>query len=143
MNKKLFKSIGAILAGFVSVFALSYGTDAVLVAAGLMPEGALPIYGSELLILSILVYRSLYNVAGSYLVARLAPDQPMRHVLILGALGLLGSIAGAIFARDLAPAWYSWGLVALTPPCVWIGGKLALRSKKAALAQVSPLANPE
>ena len=58
MNKNVFKSIGAVLSGFVAIFILSYGTDAVLEGVGLMPRGALPIYGSELLIFTVLVYRT-------------------------------------------------------------------------------------
>jgi hypothetical protein len=122
--KNTLRSIGAILAGFIFVFALSYGTDAILEQLGVIPSGSLPMYGSESAIFLILVYRTIYNVAGSYLVARLAPSRPMRHALIIGALGLAGSLAVAIGAPDLGPAWYAWSIVALALPCAWLGGKL-------------------
>jgi hypothetical protein len=122
--KYTLKSIGAILAGFILTFALSYGTDAVLVALDAIPRGPLPMYGSEPVIFMILVYRTLYNVVGAYLVARLAPSHPMRHALAIGALGFLGSIAAAITAPDLGPAWYAWSIVATAVPSAWLGGKL-------------------
>lgn len=124
MNKKIFKSIGAVIAGFVAVFILSYGTDALLGLIGVLPKGPLPMSGSEFLVLTILVYRNIYNVIGCYMAARLAPNHPVRHALALGVLGLLGSIAGALGGQGLAPAWYSWMLVVLALPCAWLGGKL-------------------
>lgn len=126
----ILKSIGAVIAGFVAIFVLSYGTDAVLEAAGILQAGApLPMRGAELLIAAILVYRLVYSVAGCYIAARLAPSHPMRHALVLGALGLIGSIGGAIVAaqQSLGPAWYAWGLVVFALPCAWLGGKLQTR----------------
>ncbi|MBI5964373.1 MAG: hypothetical protein HY863_12925 [Chloroflexi bacterium] len=126
----ILKSIGAVIAGFIAIFALSYGTDAVLEAAGILQDGAsLPMRGSELLITAILVYRLAYSVVGCYIAARLAPSHPMRHALVLGALGLVGSIGGAIVAaqQSLGPAWYAWALVVFALPCAWLGGKLQTR----------------
>ncbi|MBI5352034.1 MAG: hypothetical protein HZB50_05300 [Chloroflexi bacterium] len=126
----ILKSIGAVMAGFIAIFALSYGTDAVLEAAGILQAGApLPMRGSELLITAILVYRLAYSVVGCYIAARLAPSHPMRHALVLGALGLVGSIGGAIVAvqQSLGPAWYAWALVVFALPCAWLGGKLQTR----------------
>jgi hypothetical protein len=134
--KNTLKSIGAILAGFIVVFALSYGTDALLEQLGVIPKGRLPMYGSEAIIFMILAYRTIYNIVGSYLVARLAPSHPMRHALIIGALGFVGSIGGAIAGGDLGPAWYAWSIVVVALPCAWLGGKLfELRSAKAEIAK--------
>jgi hypothetical protein len=49
-----------------------------------------------------------------------------QHALVLGALGLVIGIGGAIVVaqQNLGPAWYTWGLVAFTLPCTWLGGKL-------------------
>ncbi len=85
-------------------------------------------YGSELLIITILAYRNTYNVVGGYIMARLAPNHPMGHALTGGALGFVLSIVGAIVARDLGPAWYAWTIVVLALPTAWLGGKLFVLS---------------
>ena len=136
--KNALKSIGAVLAGFIVTFALSYGTDAVLAMIGAIPNGPLPIHGAEPVIFMILVYRTIYNVVGAYLVARLAPSYPMRHALAIGVLGFFGSIAAAIAAPNLGPAWYAWSIVLTALPSAWLGGKLyELRSAKAEIAKQS------
>jgi hypothetical protein len=38
----------------------------------------------------------VYSVLASYLVARLAPDYPMRHALAFGGVGLVFSTLGVI-----------------------------------------------
>ena len=124
MNKNIFKSIGAFTAGLVVIFVLSYGTDAVLGAMGIFHGGSLPMYGSELLITVILIYRLVYSMVGCYVTARLAPNYPVRHAIALGVFGCVGSLAGAIAGQGLAPAWYSWALVVLALPCAWLGGKV-------------------
>ncbi len=124
MNKNIFKSVGAFVAGLVVIFVLSYGTDAVLEAIGILSGRSLPMYGSVLLIIAILAYRLIYSMIGCYVAARLAPNYPMRHALALGIFGFVGSVAGAIAGRNLAPAWYSWTLVVLALPCAWIGGRI-------------------
>jgi hypothetical protein len=129
-DMNILKSIGAVIAGLVAIFVLSYATDAVLEAAGILQSGApLPIYGSEILITAILVYRLVYSVAGCYIAARLAPNYPMRHAFALGMFGLVFSIGGAIVAaqQSLGPAWYAWALVVFALPCAWLGGKLQAR----------------
>jgi hypothetical protein len=35
------------------------------------------------------LYRTLYGIAGAYLAARLAPNRPLMHALILGFLGFV------------------------------------------------------
>jgi len=125
------RSVGAVLAGLILIFVLSIATDEVLHATGVMPRGALPMRGAEGLILGVLVYRLIYSIAGCYLAARLAPPRPMRHALVLGAIGLLFSIMGALAnaQMQLGPAWYPWALVVLSLPSAWIGGKLAQRRR--------------
>lgn len=129
MNKRIFQSIGAFIAGLVATFVLSYATDAVLEQLGVMPNGVLPMYGSELLIGTILVYRNIYNVMGSYIAARLAPNHPMRHALALGGFGFVMMILVTIatWNMSLGPAWYSLTLIVFALPSAWLGGKLQLR----------------
>jgi hypothetical protein len=74
-----------------------------------------------------LAYRIVYAVLGSYIAARFAPRNPMRHALALGIVGLVVSLAGAIGTitmADLGPNWYPIALVLTALPCAWLGGAL-------------------
>lgn len=122
--RRIGRSIGAVLAGFVAVVILSIGTDLALVAAGVFPPLSQPASFTTPLLLLATAYRSVYSVAGSYLAARLAPDRPMGHALALGVVGLAVSLAGAIVMRGVGPAWYPIALILLAMPCAWLGGVL-------------------
>ena len=123
---KVGRSIGAVLAGMVAGIVLSIGTDMGLRAAGIFPPFGQPV--SDSLYLLATFYRSVYSVVGAYITARLAPDRPMGHALILGSLGLVVCIAGVVVAwdkgPDFGPKWYPLALVVLAMPCAWAGGKL-------------------
>ncbi len=118
---KILKSIGAIFLGFLTVVILSIGTDAILHKFNIFPDGA--VFSYSLLLLA-LFYRTVYTVLGGYVTATLAPERPMKHAIILGFVGLVAGTAGAIANADLGPAWYSWGLVVLALPSVWLGARL-------------------
>lgn len=130
MSKNIWKSIGAGVAGIVVGAVLSVGTDAILEAKGILPHGNL--YVSTALIWAVLLYRSVYNTLGCYLAAALAPQNPMRHALILGVIGTVISAAAAFGTRNmnLGPGWYAWTLAALSLPAAYIGGKLYLITHK-------------
>ena len=87
--------------------------------------------GLNLLALS---YRLVYDTAGSYLTARLAPHAPMRHAMIGGALGLVLSTVGAVAASTmkLGPMWYPVSLALSALPTAWLGGALFLRRRAGA-----------
>jgi len=111
----ILKSIGAMLAGAVVGVVLSIATDEALRAAGIFTPLGHPM--SDGLLLLATFYRTLYGILGSYVTARLAPNRPMMHVLILGAIGLVASLAGVVMAwnesRNSAPAgipsrWLCW-----------------------------------
>ncbi len=124
MNSNVFKSIGAVLAGFIAVFILSIGTDAILEALGIFPPQSQPqLFIGWMLILAF-IYRSAYGVVGGYITARFAPNNTMRHVAILGILGTIGGIAGVIAGWNLSAHWYPIALAVTAFPLVWIGGKM-------------------
>ncbi len=135
----MWRSLAAIVVGFVAIGVLSFGTDALVRSA--MPgmfDGAGRTDSVPLLVLTI-VYVGVYAVAGCYLAARLAPSRPMRHAMILGALGLAFNVAGTAAMWDTAPAWYHVVQLALVLPYAWLGGRLrerelARRAPAAALA---------
>jgi hypothetical protein len=119
----MLRSILAVVAGFVVIGALSFGTSAALAAAGVLPPAGQPVMDTGLLALT-LAYVAVYAIAGCWLAAYLAPSRPMLHALVLGALGLVFNVFGAVSMRGLYPGWYLAAGVALTMPYAWIGGKL-------------------
>jgi hypothetical protein len=121
------RSILAFLAAIVATFVLSYGTDAILVATDLMESDALP--DSAAVVALIIAYRTAYNVLGAYIVANLAPKRPMLHAMILGVLGIVGSLSVTVSQPDYGPAYYAIVLSLLTLPSVWVGVKLAEHRK--------------
>jgi hypothetical protein len=120
----MIRSITAIAIGFFYIAALSVGTGAVMTS--LLPDeyGAAGVPGSPALLILTMAYVAAFAISGCYLAARLAPSWPMRHALILGALGLLVNIAGAVATWQAAPAWYPIGSVLLVMPYAWLGGRL-------------------
>ncbi len=120
--RRVLRSIGAVLAGLLAIFILSTATDVALHAAGVFPPWEVRM--SDSLFLLPLSYRIIYGVAGCYVAARLAPERPMLHALVLGAVGVVFSTAGAVVMWDAGPAWYSLGVIAIAIPCAWAGGKL-------------------
>ena len=123
MNRSIFKSIGAILAGAITGAVLSIGTDFVLEKAGIFstPEPGLFVWW----MLSLaLFYRGIYTIASGYVTATLAPNKPMRHAVILGIIGVAVTILGTIANWDKSAAWYPIALILITLPCTWLGGKL-------------------
>ena len=122
----MIRSIGAIVAGFVAVVVLSIGTDFAMQAVGIFPPLGQRVADSLLVLAT--AYRTLFGIAGSYIAARLAPNRHMGHALVLGVVGLVVSIAGAIATWNggpgFGPKWYPLALIALAMPDAWIGGKL-------------------
>jgi len=130
--RRILRSVGALFAGFLVVVFLSLGTDVALHATGVFPPWGEPM--SDALFLLATAYRTVYAVAGSTLTAQLAPQRPMAHALIGGAVGLVLSAAGAVATWNQGPAfgphWYPLALVATAMPCAWAGGRLhAIRAR--------------
>jgi surface polysaccharide O-acyltransferase-like enzyme len=125
-SSRTLRSIGAVLAGLFVIFVLSLGTDVVLHATGVFPPWFQPMAGP--LFVLALAYRCVYAVLGCYITARLAPNQPMKHALILGVIGVFLSMVGVVgtwnAGPEFGPKWYPLALVASSLPCAWLGGKL-------------------
>jgi hypothetical protein len=121
------RSLLAFLVAIAVTFALSYGTDAILVATNLMDGKTLP--DSKLIVAVIIAYRTTYNVLGAYILAKLTPKRPMLHGVILGILGIIGGLSVMFSQPDYGPAYYTILLSLLTLPSIWVGVKLAERRK--------------
>jgi hypothetical protein len=122
--RRIGRSIGALLMGILAGAILSLGTDELLHVTGIFPAWGQPM--SDALFLLATAYRTAYNIGGSYIVARLAPDRPLQLALASGVVGLLLGTAGSVatWNRGLGPHWYSLAIVALAMPCAWAGGRL-------------------
>jgi len=105
---------------------LSLGTDVVLHAVRVFPPWGQPM--SDALFVLATAYRIVYTVGGGYITARLAPGRPMRHVIVLGCVGLVAATIGLVATwnsgPDLGPKWYPILLVVTALPCVWLGGRM-------------------
>ncbi len=126
--RRLGRSIGALLAGFFVVVILSIGADVALRSSGIFPPLGQKM--SDALFLLATVYRTVFGFVGSYITARLAPNRPMQHALLGGAVGLALSIVGAVTTwnrgPEFGPHWYPLALIVLAMPTAWAGGKLRL-----------------
>ena len=130
---RILRRIGAVVAGFMVTFVASVVTDIILHGLGIFPPwGQQPM--SDPLFLLATGYRTLYTIAGGYVTARLAPDRPIAHALVLGIIGFLAAVAGTLATwnkgPEFGPKWYPLALVVLAIPCTWIGGKLAQRTSE-------------
>jgi hypothetical protein len=137
--RRLGRSAAAVLAGFVAVVVLSLGTDQVLHVLQIYQPWGQPMRDPGLNLLA-LGYRCVYGVFGSYLMARLAPYAPMRHVWVGAAIGFVLSSVGAIGAirMDLGPVWYPIALAFSAWPTAWLGGTLHLRQQAHATRAGNP-----
>jgi hypothetical protein len=131
-RRPVVRSIGAVFAGLIAVIVITTATDLVLHATGVFPQLGQPM--SDSLFGVATAYRIIYGIAGGYITAWLAPDRPAFHALILGLIGLLLSIIGAVATWNAGPAfgpkWYPLTLVVIAIPTAWLGGKLYEMQRK-------------
>ena len=121
------RSIGAVVAGFLLIGVLSFGGDFVIRSAVPQAFDAAGAASSPAVLVAMLAYVGVFAVFGCYLTARLAPNRPMAHALMLGALGLAFNVAGSIAMWDTAPAWYHAVALAMVMPYAWLGGRIRER----------------
>lgn len=128
--RRLVRSALAVLAGLVAIVTLSMAADEVAYALGVFPRPPKITFDTGAYLIAT-AYRAAIGAAGCWLAARLAPNHPMRHALIVGGIGLIMSAAGVAAASgtDLGPVWYPVALLVVTMPCAWLGGALVRRDK--------------
>jgi hypothetical protein len=126
--RRIGQSIAAVIAGMLVGIVITLGTDVVLHAVGVFPPWGASMVGFDGPLLLATIYRTVYGVLGSYIIARLAPYRPMQHALVGGFLGLVVSIVGAAVTWNKGPAfgphWYPLALIVLAMPQAWAGGRL-------------------
>jgi hypothetical protein len=121
MNRK---SIGAVVAGVLVIIVVTTLVDIVLHVTGVFPPIDQPI--TDALALLAISYRTVISVGGAWLTARLAPDKPMKHAMILGYVGVVLGLVGVVTTWNLGlgPRWYPISLAMLAIPQCWAGGKI-------------------
>jgi hypothetical protein len=116
-------------AGLLVGVILSLGTDQILHVLKIYPPWGQTM--SDGLFMVATAYRIVYAILGSYIAARLAPDRPMWHAMVLGVVGLIVSIAGAAATWNtqppVGPHWYALLIAAISIPCAWAGGRIRER----------------
>ena len=119
------RTAGALIAGFATVAALSMGADALLHAMNYYPNDGT--VGSDTGLAVALTYRTAFTVLGGAVTAWLAPSHPQRLATMLGAIGTLFAILGAVTMWNVGHQWYPVGLVVLAVPSTAFGGWLFTR----------------
>jgi hypothetical protein len=127
------RSVGAVVAGMLVGSVLSLASDQVLRALGVFPRSGAITYEPLPYALAI-AYRSVYALLGFYIMARLAPRRPLRHIAAGAVVGLLAGTVGVLAAltSNLGPVWYPVMLVVTTLPCAWLSGALYTRERRRA-----------
>ena len=128
-SRHILRRIGAVLAGLILIIILDTGLDVIMHATGIYPPWFQPM-AAGLWLLAV-GYRIIDSIAGCYLTARLAPNQPLAHALVLGCLGVVFSTIGVVATwnkgPEFGPKWYPIVLVVIALPCAFIGGELRRR----------------
>ncbi len=132
MKKSLGRSIWAVVAGVLFIIVITTLVDLLLHIVHVYPPMDQPL--TDRLAVLASSYRLVISIAGAYLTSRLAPDRPMRHALILGYVGVVLGLIGALATWNLGlgPHWYPVSLVVVAVPQCWLGGWLFARRTGAA-----------
>lgn len=118
----------AVIVGFAALVILSTITDSVLEKAVVMKTQ--PFVENPVWVIAIVIlYRTIFNTLGCYLTARIAPNKPAKHAMVLGVVCVVLTIGGLIVMWDIPPRWYPISLMVLTLPAAWLGGKMAIGAR--------------
>ncbi|HEY3644789.1 MAG TPA: hypothetical protein VGM16_05560 [Gammaproteobacteria bacterium] len=115
------RSLGAVAAGLLTLTLLCVLTDALLVAAHVLPapQAHQPYALASLGI--VIVYCAAYTLVGGYVTARLAPTRPVAHAVVLGVLGMTLSTLGTLHQWQIGNGWNAITVVAEGIPLCWLG----------------------
>jgi hypothetical protein len=118
------RSIWAVVAGVLFVVVASTAVDVVLHQTGVYKPMPTPL--SKGLAVLALSYRVVIGVIGGWITARMAPQNPMKHAMALGWVGVVFGLVGVIVSwnAEMGPRWYAIALAVFAIPQSWLGGKL-------------------
>ncbi len=123
------KSIWAVVAGLLLTIIVTTLVDVLLHVIGVFGPWDQPL--DDRLSAIALSYRVAITIAGGWLTAKMAPQNPMKHALVLGGIGTLLGIVGIVGTWNLGmgPHWYPIAIAVLGLPECWVGATLATRGK--------------
>jgi hypothetical protein len=123
------KTIGAVFAGLLFVIVVTTLVDIVLHLTGAYGPWDQPLSNADAVLATS--YRVVISVIGGWLTARLAPDRPMDHAMVLGIIGTFLGLLGVVstWNMGMGPHWYPITLMVLAIPQSWLGGRLFLALK--------------
>ncbi len=122
MNRTILRSVAAVVVGVVFVIIVTTIVDLALHALHVYPPGREPLTDALALLASS--YRLVIGVVGAWLTAKLAPNRPLWHAVLLGCVGTMLGIVGIAVTWNLGlgPRWYPISLAVLALPQSWFGG---------------------
>jgi uncharacterized BrkB/YihY/UPF0761 family membrane protein len=98
----------SIIAGLLITIILSSSVDHIFHTTGIYPPYGQPMFDTGLVLLAF-IYRALFAILGAYVTATIAKEKAKKAVLIIGIIGSVLWLAGAIAFWNYIPAWYnSW-----------------------------------
>ena len=118
------KSVWAVFAGILFTIVVTLIVDYILHSVGVLPPMDVPLTNGLSLLAT--AYRFVISVAGAWLTAKLAPQNPLKHAVILGLVGTVLGFVGVIVTWNagMGPRWYPIALTVLAIPQCWLGGRL-------------------
>jgi hypothetical protein len=120
----MMRSVWAVLAGFILIGILGFGTDAIMHAMSPWAYDERGGTSNIAILLVSMLYSAVYGLVGCYVAARLAPSKPMKHALILGLIGVVAAGAANMALWGHVPAWWAITNWLLVMPLAWLGGRL-------------------
>jgi uncharacterized protein YacL len=128
MQNQIVKSIVAVLAGAVGLFILAAGFDWALEKTGYLNVNSFDA-NTCWIIAVVIVARCVFSLVAAYVTARLAPDRPMLHAMILGSIGVLIGISSMVYLWNKSPHWFLMVLTLIPLPFCWAGGDMYARGE--------------
>lgn len=125
----MLRNILAVIAGYLATGLLVFSTDQFFAAIvpGFKSITTPPLY----YFLISIVTDTLYSIIGGFLCSRIARLPSRRNATL--SLILLGEFVGlvsTVFLWKIVPHWFSFALLLLYPPAVWLGYKLQSRQAR-------------
>lgn len=128
--KNIGRVVLAVLTGYITDVALVVATELMLRIPGRHVAQPLRYYVIDL------IMQCLYTVIGGYITCAIAGPLHRAAMITLICLGLVVGSASLTASWNTEPHWYGISLLAVYAPCVWLGCRLRLRTKRLSASQL-------